>query len=235
MIKVSNLNKSYQSGALPIHVLKDISLSIDKGMFVAVMGRSGSGKTTLLRQLGLLDEPETGEIFIDGIDVSTLSDNDQTYFRLYNLGYIFQDYFLLPELTAWENVYLPLMANAITYEQDYKAIAKDVLVTVGLADKLESYPTELSGGQQQRVAVARAIAHKPKILFADEPCANLDSESSFMVMELLRKLNHETGQTILMVSHEDEDKDWVDQVIYLKDGRIERIEGKHTHTHTPKQ
>jgi len=212
-----------------VPVLKDISFTIETGVFTAVMGRSGSGKTTLLRQLGLLDEPEKGTIKLDGVDTTTLSDDQKTFFRLHNLGFIFQDYFLLPELTALENVSLPLMANSDYCDDDYEAVARENLEIVGLGHRLDSYPMEMSGGEQQRVAVARAVAHKPKILFADEPCANLDSESSYKVLNLLKRLNREMGQTILMISHEDEDKEWVDQVIYLKDGCLDKIE-KNNHS-----
>lgn len=218
MIKVVDLNKTY-SGKIPTVALKGVSFEIKKGEFVAIMGRSGSGKSTLLHQLGLLDTPTGGKIFIDGTDVSRFSDTEQSYYRLKELGYVFQEYALMAELTALENVYLP----ALALEGDHdKERAQEMLRLVGLGERLEHYPSELSGGEQQRVAIARALINKPKILFADEPCANLDSISSKVVLELFRKLNGELGQTIVMVTHEPEDEKFVDRVIWIKDGLIDK-------------
>jgi len=223
MIKVRNLKKTYP-GKVPTKALKDASFEVDTGEFIAIMGKSGSGKSTLLHQLGLLDTPTAGEIIIDEVDVLKLSRSQKTRFRLKKIGYVFQEYAILSELTALENVYLPLMVNGNFISKDYKKIAAEVLEKVELGHRLNHYPAELSGGEQQRVAVARSLVNKPKILFADEPCANLDSESSKNVLRLLAKLNKELKQTIVMVSHEQEDKKWVERVIWLKDGLIERIE-----------
>lgn len=222
MIKVENLKKIY-SGKIPTHALKGVSFEVENGEFIAIMGRSGSGKSTLLHQLGLIDIPTAGQIFIDDIAVLQLSESEKTLFRLQHLGYIFQEYALLAELTALENVYLPDFALGGN-QNDYKKRAQEILEIVGLGDRLGHYPNELSGGEQQRVAIARSLINKPKILFADEPCANLDSVSAKVILELFQKLNKELGQTIVMVTHEPEDKKYVEWVIWLKDGLIEKIE-----------
>jgi len=222
MIQVQDLKRSYIMGKVEVHALKGVSFEIEQGEFVAVMGPSGSGKSTLLHQLGLLDTPTSGKILIDGVDVLRLSDREKTIYRLTQLGYVFQDYAILPELTAAENVYLPAMVQGKSKEL-YLRSSRELLETVGLGDRLHHLPQELSGGEQQRVAIARALINKPKILFADEPCANLDTESSRHILELFRKLNEELGQTILMVTHEEWHKKYVDRIIYLKDGLIEKM------------
>ena len=222
MIQVQDLKRSYIMGKVEVHALKGVSFEIEQGEFVAIMGPSGSGKSTLLHQLGLLDTPTSGKILIDGVDVLRLSDREKTIYRLTQLGYVFQDYAILPELTAAENVYLPAMVQGKSKEL-YLRSSRELLETVGLGDRLHHLPQELSGGEQQRVAIARALINKPKILFADEPCANLDTESSRHILELFRKLNEDLGQTILMVSHEEWHKKYVDRIIYLKDGLIEKM------------
>ncbi|MBT3538611.1 ABC transporter ATP-binding protein [Candidatus Parcubacteria bacterium] len=219
IIEVKNLKKTYE-GRVPTHALKDINFGIEKGEFVALMGRSGSGKSTLLHQLGLLDTPTTGEIIMDGTDLVTFSEKEKADFRLKKLGYVFQSYALLPELTALESVYLPLMLLDVD-KKEYIKKSSEMLDKVGLGDRLHHLPKEMSGGEQQRVAIARALVNNPAILFADEPTANLDSESSEVVLELFKKLNKEIGQTIIMVTHEPDDKKYVDRVIWLKDGVIE--------------
>jgi len=222
MIIVKNIKRTYVMGKVEVHALKGVSFNIEKGEFVGIMGPSGSGKSTLLHQLGLLDTPTSGKIMIAGVDVVGLSDHEKTIFRLNQLGYVFQEYAILPELTAVENVYLPSMMIGKKRER-YLKTSIDILETVGLGERLYHRPHELSGGEQQRVAVARALVNNPKILFADEPCANLDTESSRHILELFRKLNEELGQTILMVSHEEWQKEYVDRIIYLKDGLIEKM------------
>jgi len=219
IIEVKNLKKIY-GGAVPTQALKDINFGVKKGEFIALMGRSGSGKSTLLHQLGLLDKPTAGKVLIDGVDVVLFSERQKSKFRLEKLGYVFQSYALLPELTALESVYLPLMLSNIR-KKEYLKKASEMLERVGLGDKLHHLPGEMSGGEQQRVAIARALVNNPMILFADEPTANLDSESSKVVLELFKKLNREIGQTIIMVTHESDDKKYVDRVISLKDGFIE--------------
>lgn len=208
-------------GKVEVHALRGVSFNVKKREFLAIMGASGSGKSTLLHQLGLLDTPTDGEIFIDKKNILKLSSKEKTLYRLKRLGYVFQEYAILGELTALENVYLPLLMSG-RKKKDCINMGIDILKKVGLRDRVHHLQRELSGGEQQRVAVARALVNKPKILFADEPCANLDSESSGQILELFKKLNKELGQTIVMITHEDWHKKYVDRVIYLKDGLIEK-------------
>jgi len=221
MIKIENLKKTY-AGKPPTEALKNVSFNVERGEFLAVMGRSGSGKSTFLHQLGLIDIPTEGKIIINDVDVLALSESEKTKFRLRHLGYVFQEYALISELTAWENTYLP--AHALTNSNNYKIRAKEVLEIVGLSHRLDHFPHELSGGEQQRVAIARALINNPKIIFADEPTANLDSVSSKIILDLFQKLKKGFGQTIVMVTHEPEDKKYADRVLWLKDGSIEKIE-----------
>ena len=218
IIEVKNLVKSFKSGESELVVLKGLDLSVPEGQFLAITGRSGSGKSTLLYQLGLLDNPNSGEIKIEGIDISKLDNDAKTRFRLNKLGYVFQDYALIPELTALENVLLPLLQQGETMAEAEKK-AKDSLVRIGLGDRMNNIPSKLSGGQQQRVSIARAIAHSPKIIFADEPTANLDTETSDQVLEAFIDL-HKQGQTIIMVTHEKEYSELTDRVVQLSDGKI---------------
>ncbi len=220
ILKAENIHKIYAIGTkAETHALRGVDLEIKKGEFVAIMGRSGSGKSTLLHQLALLDRPNKGKIWINNVDTDKLSDTERSEFRLSFIGYVFQDYALLPELNLIENVLLPLVAAG---EKRSKAIlqAKEAIESVGLSGLEEHLPSELSGGQKQRVSIARAIVNKPKILFADEPVANLDSISSKQVLDTFLKLNKKYGQTIIMVTHEEEDKKIADRVVYMKDGKI---------------
>ena len=176
MIKIQNLKKTYP-GKVPTPALKGVTVEVGNGEFIAIMGRSGSGKSTLLHQLGLLDTPTDGKILLDNADVTKLTEVEKTKYRLEYLGYVFQEYALIVEFTALENVYLPAMAFG-KQELEYKKRALELLTLVGLGDRADHYPNELSGGEQQRVAIARALINNPKILFADEPTANLDTISS---------------------------------------------------------
>ena len=222
MIEIKNLKRVFKLGDIIVHALREVSLTIKKGEFVAIMGCSGSGKSTLLYQVALLDNPTSGQIIIDGENIENLSDKEKTLFRLNELGYVFQGYAILPELTALENIYLPALARGIPKSKCIE-LGMNLINGVGLKGRENHLPSELSGGQQQRVAIARALINKPKILFADEPCANLDSESSKQILELFKRLNKELGQTIVMVTHEDWLRNYVDRSIFLKDGLIELI------------
>ncbi len=218
MIKVNNLQKVYGQGVAAVHALNGINMEVQPGEFVAIMGRSGSGKSTLLHILGLLDMPTGGEIYIEDEEVLKLSEKERARFRLEELGYVFQEYSLLGEMTILENVYLP--ALCLGRENNYRKRASEMLEIVGLGERLKHYPNEVSGGEQQRAAIARALINKPKILFADEPTASLDAASAKVVLELFRRLNKDLKQTIIMVTHEPEDEKYVDRVIWLKDGLV---------------
>lgn len=215
---VKNLTRIYKLGKVEVNALVDVSVGLDEGDVTCIMGKSGSGKSTLLRQLGLIDRPTSGQILLDGKDVTKLSDSARSKLRLTYLGYIFQEFALLPELTAHENVYLPGMMLA-EKSVDYRGRAKELLDIVGLKERIDHKPKELSGGEQQRVAIARALINNPRILFADEPCANLDTISSERIMETLVNLNKEMGVTVVFVSHDPDDKKYANKFIYLKDGR----------------
>src|SRR5512136_1455071 len=220
MIEITDLRKIYQMGNVEVKALDGVTLTIEKGEFLGIVGASGSGKSTLLHMLGLLDLPTSGRITIDGMDISTLTDYEKTMFRLYKLGYVFQDYALVPDLTVIENVSLPAMLRKDRSDEQVKKDSFSILQKIGLCDRKDDLPRELSGGQQQRVSIARAMVNKPDILFADEPCANLDSENSRMVLDLFDEINHSMHQTIIMVSHEDWHKDYFHRIVRLKDGRI---------------
>ena len=217
-IKKIGLEKSFTDGDKETKILKGVDLNIKRGEFVAIMGRSGAGKSTLLYQISLLDNPTAGKIIVDGVNIANLNNDERTAFRLRELGYVFQDYALLPDLSARENVVLPLLMQGISKKDAYE-IADSGLSRVGLSGRLNSLPGKLSGGEQQRVSIARAISHEPTILFADEPTANLDSESSRMVMDIFKEL-HKNGQTIVMVTHEEEYAKSADRIIFLKDGLV---------------
>ena len=218
MIETKNLIKKYTGGDRDIYAVNNISLKVEPREFLAIVGRSGSGKSTLMYQMGLLDRPSGGAVFVDGVDTSTLTDSERTHMRLTDLGYVFQDYANLPSFTALENVMLPLLMMGISkIEASERALR--ALERVGLGDRVNNLPSELSGGQQQRISIARAIGHDPKILFADEPTANLDTETSRMILDVFLDL-HRSGQTIVMVTHEEEYAALADRLIELSDGKI---------------
>lgn len=220
MITVKDLVKTYKNGEEELVVLKHLSFEIVEKQFVSIVGKSGSGKSTLLYQMSLLDRPTSGKVLYDGQDVTVLQSVAQTQFRLNNIGYVFQDYALIPTLTATEQVMVPLLMQGLSKE-DAVTKAHSALDRVDLSDKYENLPSMLSGGQLQRISIARAIAHDPRILYADEPTANLDSETSKVVLDTFLELNKQ-GQTIVMVTHEKEYAKKSDRIITLLDGKIVR-------------
>ncbi len=222
IVEAKGLKKVF-GGEVPVEALKDVDLQIGEGEFVGIMGPSGSGKSTLLHMLALLDDPTAGKIIVDGADIAKLSSMQKTNFRLNKLGYVFQEYALLPELNALENVCLPLMMLGAP-AMEYRKVAMEMMETVGLGKRAKHLISQMSGGEQQRVAIARALVNKSKILFADEPCANLDTKNSGIVMNLLRQLCDQKKQTIIMVTHEPEHMQFADRIIWIKDGMIEKGE-----------
>jgi putative ABC transport system ATP-binding protein len=221
MIIANKLKRIYETGEVKVHALKGVDLKVKEGEFIAIMGASGSGKSTLLHLLGLLDNPTDGSLVIDGSKVLELSDYEKTMFRLKHLGYVFQEYALIPELTALENVYIAAFALGKNKEKSVKE-AKRLLKLVGLNHREDHYPSQLSGGEQQRVAVARALINKPKILLADEPTANLDTEASLNIVGIFKKLNKSLKQTIIMVTHEKYLGKHAQRIILVKNGLIEK-------------
>lgn len=218
MIEGNNIHRIFKAGEVVTHVLKGVTISVHKGEFLGIMGKSGAGKSTLLYQLSGLDRPSEGTISLDGAPITKLSEKELGRFRLNTLGFVFQDYALIPDLTARENVMLPILMRGTDWVTAERT-ADSTLDAVGLHGKYTNLPSQLSGGEQQRVSIARAIGGKPKILFADEPTANLDSISGKAVIDLLMKL-HREGQTIIMVTHEEEYATGCDRIIFMEDGLI---------------
>lgn len=223
IITATGVTRSFGKGALEQQILKGIDITVATGEFIAIMGKSGAGKSTLMYQLSGLDEPTAGSIVINGTDIVTLSEEERTAFRLNTLGYVFQDYALVPDLSAEENVMVPILMRGEVWETA-RTTARTALDAVGLVGKYKNLPGELSGGEQQRVSIARAVAGKPKILFADEPTANLDSVSGKQVIDLIGSLNRDFGQTIVMVTHEREYAQGTNRIVSMEDGLITGIE-----------
>ena len=227
LIEIKDVNKTYNNGQ-PLHVLKGIDLSIDRGEFVSIMGASGSGKSTLLNILGILDNYDTGEYYIDGKLIKGLSERQAADYRNRLIGFIFQSFNLIGFKTAVENVELPLFYQGVSRHKRHE-LAMHYLDKLGLAAWANHYPNEMSGGQKQRVAIARALITNPKILLADEPTGALDSKTSEEVMQLLSKLNREEGVTIIVVTHESGVANCTDKIVHIKDGIIGEIEDNREH------
>lgn len=217
ILQTENLEKIYGSGDTAVHALDGVSLSVEKGEFVAIVGTSGSGKSTLLHMLGGLDRPTSGTVTVDGRDIFSLKDEELTIFRRRKIGFVFQNYNLVPVLNVEENIILPIQLDGHAPEQGY---VEQIIQTLGLADKRSNLPANLSGGQQQRVAIARALAAKPAIILADEPTGNLDSKTSLDVMGLLKVTSQKFSQTVVMITHNEELAQMADRILRIEDGRL---------------
>jgi len=217
--KTESVTRTFTIGKIETHALRGVSLTIESGEFTALVGPSGSGKTTLLQLLGCLDQPTTGRVLIDGQDISRLSRNERADLRRHKLGFVFQFFALIPTLTAYENVELPLLLSG-NGSADRQARATELLASVGLAERADHRPDQMSGGEQQRVAVARALATHPSLILADEPTANLDTANGEAVMQTMARLNQETGVTFVFATHDPRVIKFARRVITLRDGLV---------------
>ena len=229
-IDIKGARKQYGSGETLVNALDGVDIALDEGKIYVILGPSGSGKSTLLNALAGLERPSKGEIIIGGVHLERLDEEEVTLFRSLNVGFVFQSYNLIPTLTALENVSLGLILKGVDKKIRDQA-AEEILCRVGLGDRLHHRPKELSGGQQQRVAIARAFVGKPVLVFADEPTGNLDTRTSFEVMELMKKLMEENHQTMVMVTHDEEMTVFADRTLHMRDGKIEKV----VHHHRPEE
>ena len=220
IIELKDVWKTYKMGEQEVHALRGLNLQVRSGEFLAIMGTSGSGKSTALNHIGALDIPTKGNIYLDGVDIATLTESQLAQIRAKKIGFIFHQFNLIPTLTAHENVTLPLIFQDVP-EEERNARANELLELVGLSERKHHLPSELSGGQQQRVAIARALATKPEVILADEPTGNLDTKTGDTVMDFLKKLHREEKRTIIMVTHDEETAQHADRVEYLRDGQIQ--------------
>lgn len=222
ILETKNVKKTYKMGDVLVQALRGVTIKVAKGEILAVFGPSGSGKSTLLHILGALDRADEGKVFVDGIDLSTLSGNELADVRLRKVGFVFQFFNLLPRLTALRNVELPLTLSDASDKECHEK-ASEVLKLVGLEGRVDHRPTELSGGEQQRVAIARALANDPIIILADEPTGNLDTKTGFEIVQLMKRLNEEKGQTFVVVTHDPAIAETADRTIHLEDGLIRGV------------
>jgi putative ABC transport system ATP-binding protein len=223
LIELNEISKVYHMGQIEVHALRGVSLHVERGEMLAIMGVSGSGKSTLMNVVGCLDQPSEGTYLLDGQDVGRLNDDRLAEIRNREIGFVFQTFNLLPRTNALQNVMLPMIYDGVR-SAERRARAQHALAAVGLADRMGHAPNELSGGQQQRVAIARALVNEPSILLADEPTGNLDSQSGAEVMALLQSLNQERGITIVLVTHDPEIARHTSRIVHLYDGRVDRQE-----------
>jgi putative ABC transport system ATP-binding protein len=221
VVKIENVARVYQIGKIETQALRGVNLSIENGEFTALVGPSGSGKTTLLQMIGCLDQPTSGRVFINDKDVTTLNRNQRADMRRGTIGFIFQFFALIPTLTAYENVEMPLLLNGHTPKERRERVM-ELLKAIDLTDRANNRPDQLSGGQQQRVAVARALASNPRLILADEPTANLDTENGKQVMDIMQRLNKETGVTFVFATHDPRVISYARRVVTLQDGKIEK-------------
>lgn len=221
IITIKDLKKDYQIGEITVHALRGVDLEINRGEFVAIMGASGSGKSTMLNILGCLDNPTMGEYILDGAEVKSMNRDELARLRNTKLGFVFQSYNLLPRTTALENVELPLFYNSKIRSRERLERAKNALEAVGLADRMHHMPNQLSGGQQQRVAIARSLVNDPVLILADEPTGNLDTRTSYEIIDLFQELN-EKGRTIVFVTHEPDIARLASRNVIFRDGRVQR-------------
>lgn len=219
ILKTVDLVKCYGDGESQVRAIDHTSIEVENGEFVAIVGRSGSGKSTLLHMLGGLDRPDSGKVMIGGKDIFELKDEQLAVFRRRKIGFIFQDYNLIPALNVWENIVLPLGLDGKKVNKDY---VMDIISNIGLEEKLRSLPNTLSGGQKQRVAIARALASRPAIILADEPTGNLDSKTEMEVISLLKSCVHKYGQTLVMITHDETIAQMADRVLVIEDGKVVR-------------
>ena len=217
MLKVENLKRYYKSNDVEVRALDGVSFDVEKGEFISIIGASGSGKSTLLHLLGGLDYPTSGKVLIDDTDIYALNDDERTIFRRRNIGFVFQAYNLLPMLNVYENIIIPFGLDGDAVDKKYVDSVIDILE---ISDQKYKMPNELSGGQQQRVAIARALVTKPSLILADEPTGNLDSKSSSQVVYLLKKINKELGNTILMITHDDAVAQAAEKTLRIEDGKL---------------
>lgn len=217
ILQTESLKKYYGTGDTEVRALDGVDLTVERGEFVAIVGTSGSGKSTLLHMLGGLDRPTAGKVTVDGKDLFALKDEELTIFRRRKIGFVFQSYNLVPVLSVWENIVLPIQLDGRAVDE---AFVREVVATLGLEKKLQNLPSQLSGGQQQRVAIARALATKPAILLADEPTGNLDSKTSQDVLGLMKVTSQKFGQTMVMITHNEEIAQLADRIVRIEDGRI---------------
>jgi lipoprotein-releasing system ATP-binding protein len=223
IFKLEQLNKYYKERKDKLHIIRDLEMDVKEGEFISILGMSGSGKSTLLNMMGLLDRPDSGNVIIDGENVSQLNEKERDRIKNQKIGFVFQFHYLLPEFTALENVMMPALVNNYKDKKNIKNRAEELLTKVGLGGRLYHKPNELSGGEKQRVAIARALMNSPKIILADEPTGNLDEETRENIHSILKQINRDNKQTIIVVTHSRELANISDRQLYLKKGKLEEL------------